>query len=184
MTGSRQSLVIIDMQDCFADPQSHWFTPRYAEAEVKITELTGQPGEGPTVWTRFIRDPAEHGAWSAYYDRWSQLRLPPEAAEWELTDTPAEGDDILDLPTFSKWGPDLDRLTADAPDLVICGVATDCCVLGTVLGAVDAGRHVTVVTDACAGVTDEAHRQALDLMGLLSPMVTLEDTESFLGSRP
>lgn len=183
MSEGSYSLVVIDMQDCFADPESGWFTPRYREAEVNIARLAADPGGASTVWTRFVRDPDEQGSWSAYYDRWNELRLPPEASEWDLTSVPAEGDDILDLPTFSKWGPDLDALTAGVDGLVLCGVATDCCVLGTVLGAVDAGRPVTVVADACAGVTDVAHQQALDLMGLLSPMITLTDTEDFLAQR-
>ncbi|MCO5316724.1 MAG: cysteine hydrolase [Solirubrobacterales bacterium] len=183
MSGESYSLVVIDMQDCFADPESDWFTPRYREAEANITRLSALSTGDSTVWTRFVRDPDEQGSWSAYYDRWNELRLPPEAKEWDLTSAPAEGDDILDLPTFSKWGPDLGELTADADGLVVCGVATDCCVLGTVLGAVDAGRPVTVVSDACAGVTDTAHQQALDLMGLLSPMITLTETKDFLAQR-
>lgn len=181
MTNDRQTLVVIDMQAAFHDPASMWCVPRYAEAEANIATLLDHCA-GPPVWTRFVRDPEESGAWSDYYDRWHELRLPADAAEWELTTAAGDGDEVLDLPTFSKWGPELDALTSAAPELVVCGVATDCCVLGTVLGAADAGRPVTVVGDACAGVTDTAHQQALDLMGLLSPMVTLTDTASFINS--
>jgi nicotinamidase-related amidase len=92
-----------------------------------------------------------------------------------------DGDSVLTLPTFSKWGPELVELTAWSDYLVICGVATDCCVLSTVLGAIDAGKMVTVVTDACAGATTEAHDQAIALMGMLAPMVTLLDAEGIVG---
>lgn len=91
----------------------------------------------------------------------------------DITLPMAEGDRIISLPTFSKWGDELAEATRDCERLILCGVATDCCVLSTVLGAVDAGKWVTVVTDACAGATDRAHEQALELMRLLSPMVTL-----------
>ncbi len=179
--GDRTTLVVIDMQEAFYDPEGMWCVPKYKAAEANIARLVDHHS-GPTVWTRFVRDPEEHGAWSDYYQRWHELRVPPDAQEWELTTAAGEGDEILDLPTFSKWGPELDAMTAAAPGLVVCGVATDCCVLGTVLGAVDAGRPVTVVGDACAGVTDTAHQQALDLMGLLAPMVTLTDTASVVGA--
>ncbi len=179
MSDSDYALVVIDMQEAFRDASSMWCVPRYGEAEANIGRLVEHTAGHP-VWTRFVRDPDEKGAWSDYYMRWHQLRVPPDAQEWELTTPAADGDEVLDLPTFSKWGPELDAMTADAGKLVVCGVATDCCVLGTVLGAADAGRSVTVVEDACAGVTDEAHQQALDLMGLLAPMVTLTGTEQFI----
>lgn len=182
MSGGDCTLVVIDMQEAFRDRASQWCVPRYAEAEANVLHLV-ERSTGPVVWTRFVRDPEEKGAWSDYYARWHELRVSPEAKEWDLTSPARDGDEVLDLPTFSKWGPGLDALTAAAPRLIVCGVATDCCVLGTVLGAVDAGRPVTVLTDACAGVTDTAHQQALDLMELLAPMVTLADTDSFIAAR-
>ncbi|MFC7766395.1 isochorismatase family protein [Leucobacter soli] len=51
------------------------------------------------------------------------------------------------------------------------------------LGAVDAGKHVTLVADACAGVTDRAHEQAIELMGLLGPMVEVVTTEELVAAR-
>lgn len=181
MSGADQTLVVIDMQDAFCDAASMWCVPRYAEAEANVLRLV-ERSAGPVVWTRFVRDPDERGAWVDYYDRWHELRVGPESKEWDLTTEAGEEAAILDLPTFSKWGPELDAMTAGAPRLIVCGVATDCCVLGTVLGAADAGRSVTVVTDACAGVTDTAHQQALDLMSLLAPMVTLADTDQVIAT--
>jgi nicotinamidase-related amidase len=77
---------------------------------------------------------------------------------------------VLNAPTFSKWGPELAALVPEGAEMVLTGVATDCCVLSTALGAVDAGRFVTVVSDACAAVSDEAQKQTLALLELLSPM--------------
>lgn len=51
-----------------------------------------------------------------------------------------------------------------------------CCVLSTVLGAVDAGRTVVVATDACAAVSDQAQA----LLQLLDPMVHLATTDQVL----
>ena len=49
--------------------------------------------------------------------------------------------------------------------------------ISTVLAAADAGVKVRVVTDACAGATDESNRQAMDLMGLYAPLVELVTVE-------
>ena len=69
----------------------------------------------------------------------------------------------------------------EAPELVITGVSTDCCVVSTVLPAADAGATLTVVTDACAGSTPENHAAALQVMGLYPPQVTLRTTVEVTG---
>ncbi|QUW17811.1 cysteine hydrolase [Agrococcus sp. Marseille-Q4369] len=169
------ALVVIDMQQIFRDPASQWATGGYEAAAERIRALV-DAAEGPVIWTRFVRDPAEPGSWRAYYERWDECRDEPDSPAWDLTMPVADEHAVLSLPTFSKWGDELAALTAEHPELVVCGVATDCCVLSTVLGAVDAGKAITVVTDACAGATDEAHDQAVALMGMLAPMVRLAET--------
>jgi nicotinamidase-related amidase len=59
----------------------------------------------------------------------------------------------------------------------MCGVATECCVLGTALGAADAGRQVTVVSDACAGATEKLHRQAMTVLEQLAPLVRVATSD-------
>ncbi|WP_406135607.1 cysteine hydrolase family protein [Streptomyces sp. NBC_01089] len=172
-------LVVIDMQRAFADADSAWRVPRYAEIEPVIDAL-GERYAGRTVHTRFVPDPAEPDQWARYYDRWSTMRRPQDSPLWELTRPLPGGTPVVSLPTFGKWGGELAALTAGAP-LVLCGVATDCCVLATALAAADAGRAVTVVSDACAGVDDRSHGDTLRLLGLLSPMVEVCEARSLPG---
>ncbi|MGK0715794.1 cysteine hydrolase family protein [Leucobacter sp. W1153] len=179
MTQSSFSLVVIDMQEVFRHPESQWYVPRYAAAQANIEEILRTQPEN-VVWTRFVRDPRETGSWRDYYERWDRCREGPRSALWDLTLTAQPTHSVVSAPTFSKWGEELANLTDSVARLVVCGVATDCCVLSTVLGAVDAGKQVTVVSDACAGVTDEAHNQALALLSLLHPMVEIVTTEQFL----
>jgi len=171
-------LVVIDMQAAFADPASAGAVPGYAPAEKWIRVLT--PGfEERVVYTRFVPDPAEHGAWGAYYDHWPTMRQPASSSTWDLT-LETTSAPVVSLPTFSKWGPGLgDTVGAHTP-LVLCGVATDCCVLSTGPGAVDAGRAVTVVEDACAGVSRRHHEETISLLSLLAPMVTITNARSLM----
>jgi nicotinamidase-related amidase len=60
-------------------------------------------------------------------------------------------------------------------------VATDCCVISTVLPAADAGVPVRVVTDGCAGSSDDDHDRALRVMSLYAPLVELVTTGELLG---
>lgn len=162
-------LAVIDMQRVFADPDSSWFTPRFAEVIAPITRLAA--GFGPrTVFTRFVAPPSPEGAWADYYERWPFALRPPDADLYRLVDdfTPPS---TLDAPTFGKWTPPLAALVGAGGTLVLAGVSTDCCVLSTALAAADAGVRVRVVAEACAGSTDEAHHQALTIMSLYAPLI-------------
>jgi nicotinamidase-related amidase len=171
MTGSTAWLVVIDMQTAFGDPSSEWVVEGWAEALETVRRLVDEFGER-VVHTRFVRDPAESGQWRAYYDRWSGFRVEPEDAVWELTLAPPATATVVDAPTFSKWVPALEAVVGDAP-LVICGVATECCVLSTALAAADAGRRVSVVADGCAGATSALHEQALAIMDTMTPLISV-----------
>ena len=65
---------------------------------------------------------------------------------------------------------------------MLTGVTTDCCVLSTAPAAADAGVHVIVAADACAGVTGEDHQRALDTMALYQPLIDIAEVDSILAS--
>jgi nicotinamidase-related amidase len=168
-------LAVIDMQRVFGEPGSEWLAPRFAEIVGPVRRLVDafQPR---VIFTRFVAPAVPAGAWQKYYDQWPFALQPADARIYELADEFAgQPGRTLDATTFSKWGRELAALTGgpggDPGQLVLAGVSTDCCVLSTALAAADAGVAVTVVADACAGVTDESHRQALGILRLYSPLV-------------
>ena len=163
-------LAVIDMQRVFAEPGSEWFTPRFAEIVGPVRELAGAFRPRVT-FTRFVAPQAPAGAWRRYYDQWPFALQPPDAAIYQLAGgLAAEPGPTLDATTFGKWGPQLAARVGDA-GLVLAGVSTDCCVLSTAVAAADAGVAVQVVADACAGVSDESHEQALAIMRLYAPLI-------------
>lgn len=168
-------LIIIDMQEIFQKEESQWFCPEYERAEAALMPIAAN-FRGKVVWTKFVRDEGEKGSWHDYYQRWNKCREAPGSSVWSLTMKTRPDDLILTRSTFSKWDAELAGMTSGAGQILIGGVATDCCVLGTVLGAVDAGRHVTVIKDGCAGASAKAHDEALSLMGMLSPMVSIKQS--------
>lgn len=175
--GGRPHLVVVDMQRAFRQP-GEWHIPRYDEAACTIGRLTASGLE--PITTRFIPDPAEQGSWSSYYERWQTMRLDPADPIWHLELPNAPARCSIDLPTFSKWGQALAERIPVGDTVILTGVATDCCILATALGAADAGRYVTVIEDACAGQSDAAHDQALNLLELLSPMIKVESAALFI----
>jgi nicotinamidase-related amidase len=172
-------LVVVDYQFVFGDPDCEWTTPRFEEIRPRIRELVAGFGDR-VVWTRFLAPREPEGAWREYYEQYPFALQPPDDKLWQLEEDPGDHP-VVDAPTFGKWGPELARIVGGGP-ITVAGVATDCCVLSTVLPAADAGVQVRVVTDACAGSCDEDHDRALRLMGLYAPLVELTTTAGVLAS--
>ena len=172
-------LAVIDMQRVFAEPGSPWRAPRFGETIGPVTALA-RAFAGRVTFTRFVAPAEPQGAWRQYYEAWPFALQPPGARIYELVDELDPGD-TLDAPTFGKWGPEL-AARVGAGRLVLAGVSTDCCVLSTALAAADAGVHVQVVADACAGATDESHAQALALMALYAPVIDIVQSAALTAS--
>ena len=160
-------LVVIDLQHVFADASSPWFAPRFDEIVEPVQRLVAA-FEPAVTFTRFVADLEPRGAWRNYYQQWPFAVRPPDDQLYALVE-PFAGRPTLDCTTFGKWGARLAESVGE--DMVLVGVSTDCCVVSTALAAADAGVHVRVVADACAGATDDTHRMALDLMALYTPLI-------------
>jgi nicotinamidase-related amidase len=157
------------MQNLFG-AGSPWETPWLGRVLPKIERLAAAHPER-TVFTRFIpaRRPGDgHGTWKHYYERWPQMTLEallpgqidllPPLARYV---PPGE---IIDKTVYSPWmAPALDQSLARrrAEAVIVTGTETDVCVLAAVLGAVDRGYRVVVLTDALCSSSDRAHDASL-----------------------
>jgi nicotinamidase-related amidase len=177
---ARPWLVAIDFQRVFGDPSSAWVAPRYADAAANVARLAATFGDR-SVFTRFVAPTHPTGAWVPYYELYPWALEAADSPLYELTDDVAGyAETQVAATSFGKWTPELRAVLGEQPTLLVAGVATDCCVISTVLPAADAGASITVVTDACAGSTDENHQKALDVMALYGPLVTLTTTAEVL----
>jgi nicotinamidase-related amidase len=173
-------LVVVDVQHVFGDLGSPWGAPRFEEVRPRIRRLVEAFGER-VVWTRFVAPTRPAGAWKAYYEQFPFALQPADARLYQLVEGPG-AHPVVDATTFGKWGPELAGIAGDGP-LTVAGVATDCCVLSTVLPAADAGVPVRVVADGCAGSTDDDHDRAVRIMGLYAPLVEVKTTDEVLAGR-
>ncbi len=154
----------IDMQRMFAEP-TEWQTPwmdRVLPNVVHVVEIN----PARTVFTRFIPPASAEeagGAWRRYYQRWEAMTrdrlgsdmidLVPDLASFVPPGT------LEDKTVMSAWQGRLhQRLQAAGVDTVIVtGAETEVCVAASVLGAVDLGYRVVLVTDAICSGADSTH---------------------------
>jgi nicotinamidase-related amidase len=164
MTSVGPLLVVIDMQEVFRDPESPWATPGFDELHGPIERLWEAFGDH-VVFTRFVVPERPEGSWVSYYEAFPEV-VRAEGRGWLQLAEPyrAWAARTLDRHVFGKWGSELEAAAEPSRTIVLCGVATDCCVISTGLSAADAGAFVHVVGDACRGSTADAHDRALAIM--------------------
>jgi nicotinamidase-related amidase len=172
-------LAVIDMQRFFA-PGQPWATPGFDGLIEPVGRLVGGFGDR-VVFTRFTVPAQPQGSWVAYYRQWHQVTGPGTGHLADLVPPWADrAAAAISKPTFSKWGPELAARLDDDGQLVLCGVSTDCCVLATALGAVDAGVSVRIAADACAGLDTAAHERALALLAGFAPQAVISSVDAEL----
>lgn len=174
-------LMVIDMQRVFGEPSSPWFTPDYATASAGSVRL--RPAFGSRVaLTRFVAPAVAEGAWVPYYELWPFAIDPALVGQYDLMPEFPVGDaTVITRTTFGKWDAATAAALGGTDEIVLTGVSTDCCVISTALAAADAGVHVRVVTDACAGLSPADHERALAAMALYAPLIELTTVDEVLG---
>lgn len=178
---SERWLIVIDPQNIFAAPDSEWGSPFFASAFERIRMLADAFGERMLI-TRWMPTANRSTSWGDYFAAWPFADQPPTNPLYDLVPEVQGLSPLptLDLPTFGKWGPELEAIIGRGAEVVLAGVSTDCCVLSTALAGADAGARITIATDACAGSTAENHAAALHVMGLYPPQITLATTNEVL----
>lgn len=163
--------VCVDMQKLFA-PGSPWHVPWTMDVLPAVTDIARRH-PARTLFTRFI--PARKagggpGAWRKYYEKWSQVTLEREgSALVELHPALSElvpPARVLDKHVYSPWTEGgMDQLLGGTgiDTLIVTGGETDVCVLATVLGGIDRGYRVIVVSDALCSSADRQHDALLTL---------------------
>lgn len=174
-------LVVIDPQHIFASPASAWGSPFFADAMSNIRRLAEAFGDRVLV-TRWMPTADRSTSWGDYFAAWPFADRPADDPLYALVPEAVglSPHPTLDLPTFGKWGSGLEAIVGHGARVVLTGVSTDCCVISTALAAADAGAHVSLAADACAGSTAENHAAAIQVMGLYPPQITVTTTAALL----
>ena len=171
---AKEILAVIDMQNDFIDGA---LGTKEAQAIVgKVAEVI-KDFDGDVVYTRDTHT-------DNYLDTQEGRKLPvPHCIKgtkgWEICDTlkalQTENTKIIDKPVFGSV--ELAQYLAAMPEVTrvtLVGLCTDICVIANamVIRAFLPETEIRVLADACAGVTPESHKNALDAMKMCQ--VTVE----------
>jgi nicotinamidase-related amidase len=190
---ARSIHLCVDMQRLFT-AQGPWPTPWLDRTLPVITEIANSHA-AHTVFTRFMPPFAPDdmpGSWKRFYRRWPNVtrsRMDPSLIELvpplARLVPPAV---VMDKPVYSPFSnATLARYLAgrNTDALIVTGAETDVCVLAAVLGAVDYGFRVVLVTDAVCSSSDAGHDALLTMFReRFTEQVELADAETVLSVWP
>ncbi|GAA3738670.1 cysteine hydrolase [Plantactinospora mayteni] len=155
MNVERAALVVIDMQNGFVNERSEHVVPKVVDL-VQRWQAAGRP----VVFTRYHNYPG------SLYERlihWSKVQEPPETdIVPELLPHAAAAHAVIDKKTYSCFVPEFNALVEQHgwTDLFFCGIATESCVLKSVVDAFERDLIPWLVTDSSASHGGEAAHEA------------------------
>lgn len=164
-------LLVIDLQNGFVTEKTAHILPGIRRL---VEHFTSQ--QLPVVFTRFINQPdSAHVKWIG----WSRLMSEPEinlVADFQRMATC-----VFDKGGYTAFTADFEHfLRANAVNtLVLCGIATDGCVLKSAVDAFERNIRPLVVQDACAShAGNDLHEAGLRLLTRFigkQQLVTIEE---------
>ncbi|MDI9918143.1 isochorismatase family cysteine hydrolase [Rhodococcus sp. IEGM 1379] len=176
---SSGALLLIDIQNSFADPAHLEWAPPEGRAAVaaavrnvgSLVDATRNAGL-KVMWVRLIQDP-EHPWPASLWLRGIDLEQWPSTAEPCVAGTsgadfyalhPDPGETIVTKSRYSAFfGTSLDSVLTElgVEWLLVAGLTTECCIQTTIFDAVQLGYKVLLVEDAAAAYESAVHDGAV-----------------------
>ena len=159
---SSDLLLVIDMQNVYTKGQE-WACKGIEHASASILRLLNSQKTKQVIFTQYLATEHPDGVWKEYNkvnaavnsDPWLNEMM-PEFLPWVKTYP------VFTKSVYSSFAiPEVVKAAKKARHLVISGVVAECCVLSTVLSAIDAGCKVIYLTDAVATMTAQNYGAGL-----------------------
>lgn len=178
-------LVVVDMQNAYLEDQC-WACTKTSTCADNIKRMIDSAAPDNVVFTEYLAPTNPVGTWVTY----DEVNKDVNEDAWlnEIVDPLKpylDSHPLYAKSTYSSFGnPDFKNLMARANRIVIAGVMSECCVLATVIDAIDTGTPLIYITDACSGSTEKYEQEVIDIVSFASPThAALMTTNEYLASR-
>lgn len=177
-------LLVIDMQKVYLKGGA-WECLDTEVAAANIIKVIDSGVCDRVVLTKFIEPSDPRGVWKDYNEKYAEINADPVNAELIDELVPYAGRfPVYEKSFYSAFAdPVLAEVCRSADRLIICGVVAECCVLATVMGAMDAGVKVIYLTDAVSGFTPQKEQAVLTVMSGEIPLhIETMSTDEYISS--
>lgn len=195
MTQKKDLLLVIDMQNVYL-PGQEWSCPSMGESIRNICRILDRDAADYTAFTQFVPPQEPVGTWKQYNTENKEINenlwlneivteLVPyvnQEGSREDAEGKAPKEETRDHPRYPLYNksiyssmkiPELTKLARQADRIVLSGVVAECCVLATMMEAIDLGCQVIYLTDCISGQSLQNENAIRKIAESFSPLHTL-----------
>ena len=175
-------LLIVDFQNVYL-PGYDWACPAMPEAMANTISILINPEAPDYLLTAYIAPSEPEGRWQDYNEAYKEINENTFLSELAEEMLPfAEDGHVAEKNTYSSMDCEaVVKAMEGKKAVVLTGVVAECCVLATMLDAIDMGYEVVYLYDCIAGCTEENEAMVRALAESFSPVhTTVMSSEEYL----
>ena len=174
MKEKKDLLLVIDMQNVYL-PEQEWACPSMERTSVVIRKLLDTCQFQEVIFTKFTAPEQPQGRWKAYNEVNQQIN--EDAWLNDITEDLKpylNKGKVCEKPVYSSMKiPEVVQAAKKADHIVLTGVVAECCVLSTMMEAIDQGHSVIFLYDCISGQSQENEQAIRKLAESFAPLHTL-----------
>ncbi len=178
-------LLVIDFQNVYL-PDRDWACPSMPQAVANTKKLLDSGSVGQVLFTQFLAAEKPQGTWNAYAQEYHEINEDPYLCAIEASLQPyLDQYQLAVKSTYSSMKcPQVLEAAGGKDAVVLTGVVAECCIVATMMDAIDLGLQTIYLYDCVSGQTPENEAAIRKLAESFAPMHTLVmSSEEYLRTR-
>ena len=167
-------LLIVDFQNVYL-PGREWACPSMPKAMENTRRLLDAAGAPEYVMTKYVAPAAPVGRWAQYNEAYRDINANAFLAELadEMEPYAPGAAAVIGKSTYSSMDSEAVRAAMTGKKaVVLAGVTAECCILATMMDAIDLGYEVVYLRDCVAGQTAELEAEVRGIAEIFAPIHT------------
>ncbi len=166
-------LILIDFQNVYL-PGKPWACPTMEQAIENTLNIIHSPDSPDYVLTQYIAPADPVGRWQQYNEEYAQINADEFLSEFpDIINRIKNDDNVIIKDTYSSLkSAALQTRLQGKKRVVLTGVVAECCVLATMMDAIDLGYEVIYLYDCISGFSAENEKMIRTLAESFSPIHT------------
>ncbi len=171
---SEDLLLIVDFQNVYL-PGYDWACPSMPDAMKNTARILDAEKAPDYVMTKYVAPENPTGRWAQYNEAYREINENPSLSELaeEMAPYVSNAAAVIGKSTYSSLDSEaVLAAMAGKKAVVLVGVTAECCILATMMDAIDLGYEVVYLYDCIAGQTAALEEQVRGIAEVFAPVHT------------
>ena len=182
---SEDLLLIVDFQNVYL-PGYDWACPAMPEAMKNTVKILDAAQTPDYVMTKYVAPAVPIGRWEQYNEAYREINENEFLCEFaeEMEPYAPRATAVVEKSTYSSMDSEAVRAAMEGKKaVVLVGVTAECCILATMMDAIDLGYEVVYLYDCIAGQTAELEAEVRGLAEIFAPIhTTVMSSDAYLAA--